>query len=258
MSTKKELLVSLHKKYRTTKSRAEKSKIIDALVFSAGYKRKYAIELLNKKIIDNVPKRKSTQSIKYDESIKLPLIMIWNAANRICSKRLKPFLPQFIESLEHHGHLNITIEVRKKLMAMSTGTMDKLLKAERIKVNKSVNTTRSGSILKKQIKVRTFADWDNVVPGFFEIDLVAHCGGSVEGSFLNTLTLTDIASGWTECLPLLCKSKENVIEALRITMEILLFEILGIDSDNGSEFINYALVKFCEENNITFTRSRAY
>ncbi len=258
MSTKRDLLVSLHKKYKLTKSRDEKSKIINSLILTVGYTRKYAIGLLNKKTIENISKAKPVKKIKYDEGVKLALIMIWNAANRICSKRLKPFLPQFIESLENHGHLVITEEVRIKLITISTGTIDFLLKDERVKLNKSINTTRSGSILKKQIKVRTFAGWDDVVPGFFEIDLVAHCGGSMEGSFLNTLTLTDIATGWTECLPLLCRSKENVIDGLKVTMEILLFEILGIDSDNGSEFINYALVKFCEANNITFTRARAY
>lgn len=208
-------------------------------------------------IIDKFRKQ-NVQVIKYDEGVKLALIAIWNAANRICSKRLKPFIPQFIVALENHGHLVLTDEIRNKLLTISTGTIDFLLKEERIKLNKTISTTRSGYILKKQIKVRTFADWNDVSPGFFEADLVAHCGGSAEGSFLNTLTLTDIATGWTECLPLLCRSNENVIDALKVAMEILQFKILGIDTDNGSEFINYALVKFCEINNITFTRSRAY
>jgi hypothetical protein len=258
INTKKELLTNLQIKYKAAKSRAEKTKIIDSLVSSVGYKRKYSISLLNKELMIPTPTKRFCPPAKYDQSVKLALITVWYAANQICSKRLKPFLPDFISSLERHSHLSLTNEVRTKLLNISTGTIDSLLKSERIKLGKSVTATRSGSLLKKQIKVRTFADWDNVVPGFFEADLVAHCGGSTNGSFLNTLTLTDIASGWTECLPLLCKNKENVIDGLRTAMEVLQFKVLGIDTDNGSEFINHALVQFCSDNNITFTRSRKY
>jgi hypothetical protein len=256
IAAKKELLASLKNKYIKAELREEKIKIIDALIFATGYKRKYAITLLNKEANNNKIKNKG-QQIKYDQTVKLALITIWNAANRICSKRLKPFLPIFIESLEKHGHLFLTEKTKDQLSHISTGTIDLLLKDERVKL-KGKSTTRSGSMLKKQIKIRTFSDWDDIIPGFFEADLVAHCGGSTSGSFLNTLTLTDISSGWTECLPLLYKSKENVIEGLKVSIKILLFKILGIDTDNGSEFINYALLEFCETHNITFTRSRAY
>lgn len=258
INTKKELLTNLQIKYKAAKSRSEKTKIIDSLISAADYKRKYAISLLNKELINPSPVKRFRPPAKYDSSVKLALIAVWYAANQICSKRLKPFLPNFISSLERHSHLSLTQEVRTKLSNISTGTIDSLLKSERIKLGNCVTTTRSGSLLKKQIKIRTFADWDNVVPGFFEADLVAHCGGSPSGSFLNTLTLTDISSGWTECLALLCKNKENVIDGLKTVMEVLQFEILGIDTDNGSEFINYALVEFCSSNNITFTRSRRY
>lgn len=259
INTKKELLTSLQIKYKAAKSRSEKTRILDSLVSAAGYKRKYAISLLNKELINpSSPVKRFLPPAKYDQSVKLALITVWYAANQICSKRLKPFLPDFISSLERHSHLSLTDEVRTKLLNISTGTIDSLLKSERIKSGRSVAATRSGSLLKKQIKVRTFADWNDVVPGFFEADLVAHCGGSTNGSFLNTLTLTDIASGWTECLPLLCKNKENVIDGLRTAMEVLQFKVLGIDTDNGSEFINHALVQFCSDNNITFTRSRKY
>ena len=258
INTKKELLASLQIKYKAAKPRTEKTNIIDSLISIAGYKRKYAISLLNKELVNPSSAKRFLPPIKYDQSVKLALIKIWYAANQICSKRLKPFLPDFISSLEGHGHLFLTAEVRSKLLNISTGTIDSLLKNERIKSGNSITTTSSGSLLKKQIKVRTFADWDNVVPGFFEADLVAHCGGSANGSFLNTLTLTDISSGWTECLPLLCKNKENVIDGLRTAIEVLQFKVLGIDTDNGSEFINHALVEFCSNNDITFTRSRKY
>lgn len=112
--------------------------------------------------------------------------------------------------------------------------------------------------MKKQIKIRTFSDWNDVVPGFFEGDLVAHCGDRVNGSFLNTLVLTDIASTWTEFFPLLRKSEADVIAALKVAQQLLPFLLLGLDADNGSEFINYALLEFCKMQKITFTRSRAY
>ena len=112
--------------------------------------------------------------------------------------------------------------------------------------------------LKHQIKVRTFADWNDVIPGFLEGDLVAHCGETTSGAYLNTLVLTDIASTWTEFFPLLNKGEVEVISALKVAQDVLPFPLLGLDTDNGSEFINYGLLGFCEENKITFTRSRAY
>jgi hypothetical protein len=169
-----------------------------------------------------------------------------------------PFLPELITVLERHGHLALSSDMRRRLLSISAATVDRLLKTERYKQCKGITTTKPGSLLKKQIKVRSFADWDNVIPGFLEGDLVAHCGDSVDGNFLNTLVLTDVASGWTEFLPLLYKSSANVITGMNIVLELLPFPLLGIDTDNGSEFINYELLNFCKENKITFTRSRAY
>ena len=170
INTKKELLTSLQIKYKAAKLRSEKTKIIDSLISAADYKRKYAISLLNKELTYYPSAKRFSPAAKYDQSVKLALIAIWYAANRICSKRLKPFLPDFISSLERHSHLSLTQEVRAKLSNISTGTIDSLLKGERIKSGNSMTTTRSGSLLKKQIKIRTFADWDNVAPGFFEAD----------------------------------------------------------------------------------------
>jgi hypothetical protein len=137
-------------------------------------------------------------------------------------------------------------------------TADRLLKKERDLKGKGISTTKPGALLKKQIQIRTFADWDDVTPGFMEGDLVAHCGGDVSGSFLNTLVLTDIASGWTECLPLLCRGSANVVSGITITQQVLPFTLLGVDTDNDGEFINYELLNFCKSQKITFTRSRAY
>lgn len=160
--------------------------------------------------------------------------------------------------MERHGHLHLPTDVREKLLGISRSTVDRILSSEKEKAGKSISTTNPGNLFKHQIQVRTFADWDDVTPGFLEADLVAHCGGNTNGSFLNTLTLTDITTGWTECLPLLRKSAGDVIIGLKLSQELLPFPLLGIDTDNGSEFINHELMGFCEENKITFTRSRAY
>jgi hypothetical protein len=119
-----------------------------------------------------------------------------------------------------------------------------------------MSMTSAGTLLKQQIPVRTFAQWNETRPGFLEADLVAHCGRDSEGSFLYTQTLTDIATGWTECLPLLSKSAEAVLAALQQARASFPFPILGLDTDNGSEFINEPLLTYCEQEHITFTRGR--
>jgi hypothetical protein len=144
------------------------------------------------------------------------------------------------------------------LLTISPATIDRLLKIERQKTAQGISTTRPGNLLKHQIQIRTFADWNDVVPGFFEGDLVSHCGGHAEGSFLSTLVLTDIASGWTECMSLLSKSAADVIAGIKYIKDILPFAMTGLDTDNGGEFINYELLNFCNDHQVTFTRSRAY
>src|SRR5213076_1240930 len=113
-----------------------------------------------------------------------------------------------------------------------------------------------GRLLKQQIPVRTFADWNDVRPGFLEADLVAHCGGVAAGAFLYTLTLTDIATTWTECLPLLHRTQEAVVQAVERARQLLPFPLLGFDTDNGSEFLNAQLFDYCAQEQITFTRGR--
>jgi hypothetical protein len=171
---------------------------------------------------------------------------------------LVPFIPQLVSAMEQHGHLRIGGDVRKRLLSISAATVDRMLSPERIRIKGGIITTKRGDLLKNQIQIRTFADWDNIVPGFVEADLVAHCGGDTNGSFLNTLTLIDISTGWLECMPLLRKSASDVINGLNIASEIMPFPLLGLDTDCGSEFINYDLLDYCEEHKITFTRARTH
>jgi hypothetical protein len=254
---RQEILKSVCLKYAQS-NKSAKTKLLEGFVAATGYDRKYAIKLLNRGIDVTPKKSNSGRRPVYNDEVKQILEMVWNAANQICSKRLTPFIPAMVEALERHGHLSITEAIRNRLTKISPATVDRILKQCKLKQHKGISTTSPGTLLKHQIKVRTFADWDNVQPGFFECDLVAHCGTSVCGTFLNTLVITDIATGWTECLPIPKKGVEDVKSGLVAAQKLLPFPILGIDVDNGSEFINYELLSFCKNNEITFTRSRAY
>jgi hypothetical protein len=192
----------------------------------------------------------------YGPDVQHALFLVWNAANRICAKRLIPFLPTFIDSLERHEHLQITEECRGQLLSMSAATADRLLHSQRKLGQRDISTTRAGTLLKQQIPMRTFQEWNETQPGFLEADLVAHCGTNIEGGYLYTLTLTDVATGWTECLPLLYRSQETVLAAIRRARTLFPFPILGIDTDNGGEFINETLIAYCEQEHLTFTRGR--
>lgn len=252
--SRNELLAVIRPQYLRAKL-GGKTFLLDGFVSSTGYNRKYAVTLLSKPIRRGPRK---TRPRKYDREVLEALIILWQTANQICSKRLIPFLPTLIRSMERCGHLEFSEPLKEKLLSISPATADRLLKKEKQKLGKSIGSTRPGPLLRKQITVRTFTDWDNVKPGFLEADLVAHCGGNTAGKFLNTLTMTDIATGWTELGALLGKGSTEVLQAIMQIKCLLPFPMLGFDSDNGGEFINYDMIDWCEINNITFTRSREY
>lgn len=239
--------------------RKGRSEILDGFVAATGYHRKYAVAVLRQPVNETGSERLFPQRQRiYDQSVQQALICIWNAANQICSKRLAPFLPEFVETLERFGHLSVSAEIKTKLLKLSPASIDRLLKDERKNHQRGISTTRPANLLKQRIKVRTFADWNDTGPGFFEGDLVAHCGDRAEGSFLNSLVVTDVATGWTESVPLIRKCDSDVIAGLETIREVLPMPLLGLDTDNGSEFINNELLAYCEREKITFTRSRAY
>lgn len=255
LQAKRELIFRMQSQYAEA-DRKGKTEIIDGIIAATDYHRKYVVSILRKeeKRLGVVRKRHRI----YDESVKEVLVMIWHATNQICSKRLAPFLPEFIATLERFGHLNVSSEVKEKLLNLSSATIDRLLKDERSKHPRGKSTTKPGNLLKQRIKIRTFSEWNETGPGFFEGDLVAHCGDRVDGSFLNTLVLTDIASCWTEFAPILRKFDADVTAAMTAIRAVLPFALLGVDTDNGSEFINFELFDYCEREKITFTRSRPY
>jgi hypothetical protein len=239
-------------------SKVEKGRILDEFMQVTDVHRKAAIRLLNRINQPGIGKRRGRPRT-YGSDVSGMLKAIWEASDRLCSKRLRPFLPEMVKVLRQHGEQRINVLLEAQLCQMSSSTIDRLLRPYRkVGGRKSPSTTRPGSLLKSCIPIRTFADWQENKPGFMETDLVAHCGESVEGFYLNTLCAVDVASGWTECLPVWGKWQEKVRQSVHRMRQRLPFPLLGIDSDNGSEFINQCFYNYCRDEKITFTRSRAY
>jgi hypothetical protein len=255
LNSVKEYVAAIRSRYLKA-NKEEKGKILDEFVKVTGYHRKAATRLLLKHS-SSVQDRRGRPS-RYAAIIS-PLRTIWEASDRLCSKRLQPFMPELIRVLRRKGELNINAESEVKLSMLSASTIDRMLKPYRNKGGRKVpGTTRSGDLLKNLIPIRTFADWKEDKAGFIEVDLVAHCGESTAGFYLNTLSAVDIASSWFECAPVWGKGYDRVCAAVHHIKQQLPFVLQGLDSDNGSEFINQYLFSYCQKHKITFTRSRAY
>jgi len=239
-------------------SKTDKGKILDEFIKVTGYHRKAAIRLLQQ--TDKARSgRKRGRPRKYNAAVIEALRLVWEATDRLCSKRLHPFLSELVKVLRRHGEMTVSAEVEAQLCQMSSSTIDRLLKPwRRLGGRRPFSTTKPASLLKSSIPIRTFADWEEDKPGFLEADLVSHCGGSPEGFYLNTLSTVDIATGWSECVGVWGKGQERVGSAVHRVRQRLPFPILGLDSDNGGEFINQHLFAYCQREQITFTRSRSY
>ena len=256
MATRKELIAGVGQRYRASDGR-DKPKILEEFVRLTGYHRKHAIRVLNGSAAMRAERRPRERV--YDEAVRQALIILWEASDRICSKRLKAALPLMIEAMERHGHLALDAGVRQRLLAMSSATIDRSLESARREG--FAGRRRRGAInsaLRKKIPIRTFADWKDVKPGFFEIDFVEHCGGVAEGTFVHSLVLTDVASGWTECVALPAREQTLVIEGLAQVRAKLPFPLYGVNGDNDSAFINDTVVDYCRAHALQFTRSRPY
>ena len=256
MATRREVLRVVRERY-VGQSRSEKSRILDEFVAVTGYHRKHAIRLLNQEA-EEVDRPPRVGRRIYDEAVREALIIVWETADRICGKRLKAALPSLVDAMERHGHLRLDDEVRRRLLAASASTIDRLLAPIREQAGRRKRRTGATSAIRRKIPVRTFGDWGDPPPGFFEGDLVAHCGGSMAGSFLHTFVLTDIASGWTDGVPLLVREQGLVTEALETFGARLPVAIRGLDMDNDGVFMNETLVEYCDERGIELTRSRPY
>ena len=246
----------VRRRYREA-TRREKGVILDEFTEVTGYHRKAVIRLLGRDM--GPPQRRLGRPRRYGGEVVEPLKTAWEAADHVCGKRLKPFLPELVDVLARHGDLRVTGEVAELLGEISAATIDRVLKPYRGKrVRRPLSTTRPGSLLKRAIPIRTFSEWDEGEPGFMEVDLVAHCGESTEGFYLNTLCGVDIFTGWVECQEIWGKGQQRVRAGVHRMRGRLPFRLLGLDSDNGSEFINHKLYQYCQEEGITFTRSRPY
>ena len=239
-------------------AKVDKGKILDEFVEVTGYHRKAAIRLLHQISKPRV-KKKQGRPRKYNSAVVDALKVAWEATDRLCSKRLQPFLPELIGILCRHGEAVVPAEIEAQLCQMSPATIDRLLKPwRRLGGRRPFSTTKPGSLLKNAIPIRTFADWEENRPGFIEADLVPHCGESTEGFYLNSLSTVDVATGWSECRGVWGKGQERVGSAVHHIRLRLPFPLLGLDSDNGGEFINQHLFAYCQREEITFTRSRSY
>ncbi len=248
-----------------------KGVILDQFVESTGYNRLYAARLLRHhgKRVEVAPGRVLEGSIQvkaqrppreptYGPEVLKPLKKIWKIMDFICGKRLAAVMPELVPCLIRHGELRVNRCVREKLLQISPATIDRLLVPERKKAQlKGRSRTKPGTLLKHQIPVRTFSGWEDAAPGFLEIDLVAQDGGSGHGEYCQILDATDVCTGWSEQYAVPTKAQCFVFDAIQEIRRRLPFALLGLDSDNGGEFINHHLKNYCEEEKITFTRGRA-
>jgi hypothetical protein len=257
LKSKQELLEVVRPRYLQA-SKEEKQKILDEFTCATGYHRKHAIRVLKHRVPRRRRRTRTGYRTIYRGEVVQALEQIWEIYGHLCSKRLQPFLPEAIRVLERCQEIELAAETKELLLKISSASIDRCLRPIRFQTRHGLSTTKPGSLLKNLIPVRTFTEWDEERPGFLEIDLVAHCGNTTEGQFLCTLTCTDLCTGWTEVTGLLHRSQEAVSEALCRIRQRLPFPLLGIDSDNGGEFINDLLYRYCLDETITFTRSRPY
>ena len=258
MTTRKELVEALRVRYGSAKP-AEKIKILDEFVAVAGYHRKHAVRVLRRESAGQ-RKEAAARNRVYDEAMRQALTVLWEAADRVCGKRLKALIPTLVEAMERHGHLALDAVVKAKILQVSAATIDRALADARTHIDgQRKRRTGVGAAIRRSIPVRTFADWRDPPPGFFEIDMVEHCGGpKTDGDFVHTLTLTDIASGWTECVAMRQRNQVLVIEGLAKASDDLPFRMLGVDTDNDSAFMNETVFDYCKAHKLEQTRSRAY
>jgi Integrase core domain len=234
-----------------------KGVILDELCATTGWHRSHARKALTTALQPKVVAPRRPRPPTYGPDVIAALTVCWTVLGMPAGKRLAPMLDELVAVLRHFGELVIDEDTAALLVSMSAATIDRRLAGERGKHRlRGRVTTKPGSLLKSQIPVRTWADWDDARPGFVEIDLVSHDGGNTAGPFAFTLTVTDIATGWTENRSVPSKAATCVFRALKDIADKMPFPILGVDSDNGSEFINIYLLQWCEKNEITFTRAR--
>jgi hypothetical protein len=257
MGARREIKTAVAERYRSS-SRVEKGRILDELCAVTGWHRKHAVRALagHGRIAVNGRQRRTGT---YEAAIKDALIALWEASDRICGKRLVVMIPTLLPALETHGRLRLEASAREQLLAVSAATIDRLLIDTKVAALGG-RRRRVGfySAIRREVPIRTFNDWNDPPPGFCEVDMVAHGGTSVAGSFIQTLTMVDVATGWTECTPLLVRESGLVVAAMKRAQSLFPWLLVGADFDNDSAFMNDVVVPWCRAQKIEVTRSRAY
>ena len=229
MTTRKELVEALRERYRSA-AFGDRIKILDEFVALTGYHRKHAIRLFNAPPGAAGGNRRARLPV-YDDAVREAVIVLWEASDRVCGKRLKPLLPILVSALERHGHLALDSTVRVRVLSASAATLDRLLRPTRVSVSGQRVRRRAMPAVQRNVPVRTFAEWEEPLPGDMEADLVSHGGESAGGSYVHTLTLTDVASGWTECVALVVRDGALVAAALEHLRTSMPFPLRGFDTD---------------------------
>lgn len=242
-------------RYRLASKRG-KGRILDELCANTGWHRSHARKALAAALRPKIATARRPRPVTYGDEVIAALTLCWEVLGMPAGKRLAPMLGELVAVLRHFGELAIDQDTATLLVSMSAATIDRRLAGERAKHCRRRGGTKPGSLLKSRIPVRTWAEWDDARPGFVEIDLVWHDGGNRGGGHAFTLTVTDIATGWTENRSVPDKSAKCVLAALNDIARKMPFPILGVDCDNGSEFINEDLLGWCQGRQITFTRAR--
>ena len=245
----------VRKQYKKA-SKKKKGELLDAAMQLTGLHRKVIQRHLRTK--SQRTRRSPKRPDRYSQETKQAIRDLWHATSDICGERLQPFIPDLLDKLIDCQEMTVSSETDAQLRRISIATIKRIVSTEKHRSTIRIGgTTKPGSLLKRQIAVR-YGRWDETNPGWCETDTVAHCGESLAGAFIYSLNLTDVATSWSEQVAIMGNGERASVVGIDQTRSRLPFGLLGLDTDNGGEFINWHLEHYCQKHKITFTRSRPY